>query len=191
MHWLAGRGLSAVVAISAAGSMNSAIKPGELVVVKEIIDMQNRDLLQPAFRRASRAERAYAGGGGWPSRERGGVDRTAAVSPRLTGALETAARKAGVVLHRGSLACAAGPAYETPAEVRALQMTGVDVATMSAAPEVQYAAETGMEVAVLAAITNRCTGIGLERPDHDRVLSVAGEMCATLEDVIFQLVENY
>ena len=51
MRWLAGRGLSSVVAVSAAGSLSGTLHPGELVVIKEIIDLQNRNLLQPAFRR--------------------------------------------------------------------------------------------------------------------------------------------
>ena len=188
MQWLAGRGLSSVVAVSAAGSVNAAIHPGELVIVKEIIDVQNREQLQPAFRSARTGEVPW---GGEPARERGGIGRTAAVSPRLTGALEAAARGAGVVLHRGLLACAAGPAYETASEVRALQLMGVDVATMSAGPEIQYAAELGMEIAIVAAVTNRCTGVGQERPDHGRVLEVAGEMCDTLANVVMQLIENY
>jgi purine nucleoside phosphorylase len=188
MRWLAGHGLSCVVAVSAAGSVNAAIHPGELVIVKEIIDMQNREHLQPAFRTARTGEGQRTGE---PVRERGGVGATAAVSQRLTGALESAARGAGVVLHRGSLACAPGPAYETTSEVSALQLMGVDVATMSAGPEIQYAAELGMEIAIVAAVTNRCTGVGQERPDHVRVLEVAGEMCDGLARVIMQLIENY
>ena len=183
MEWLAGRGLSNVVAVSAAGSLSGHLHPGELVVIKEIIDLQNRGLLQPAFRRLP----ARAGGRTQPAR---GGGRTACISARLSGALEVAARRAGVALQRGVLACGAGPAYETPAEVRALQTAGADVATMSAAPEVQYAAELGMEIAIVAAITNRCTGIGSEPPDHVRVLEIAGTMCRVLEDMLSQVIEK-
>jgi purine-nucleoside phosphorylase len=183
MDWLAGRGLSNVVAVSAAGSLSSSFHPGELVVIKEIIDMQNRDLLQPAFRRL--ADRA----GGRTQPERGG-GRMACVSALMNGALEAAARRAGVALQRGVLACGVGPAYETPAEVRMLQEAGAHVATMSAAPEVQYAAELGMKIAIVAAITNRCTGIGSEPPDHARVLETAEGMCGALEKMLSYVINK-
>jgi purine nucleoside phosphorylase len=184
MQWLARRGFTSVVAISAAGSVRGQLHPGELVVVKDYIDFQNRDLLQPALRNFN----GETGIGTERGRARGA--RASGISPALSDELESAARRAGVALQRGVLACGAGPAYETPAEVRALQLGGADVATMSAAPEVQFAAGLGMEIAIVAAITNRCTGIGVEPPDHLRVLEVAKSMCGSLEKVIWQLIEK-
>jgi inosine/guanosine/xanthosine phosphorylase family protein len=184
MRWLFARGLSSVVAISAAGSLRSTLHPGELVVVKDIVDFQNRDRLQPSFRRVT----ARTDRGRERARENG-RGRSLGVSSSLTEALETAARRAGVVLHRGVLACGLGPAYETPAEVRALQAAGADVATMSAAPEVQFAGELGMKIAVVAAITNPCTGVGPEPPDHQSVLQVAQTMCGGLARLVTQLID--
>jgi purine-nucleoside phosphorylase len=107
----------------------------------------------------------------------------------MMGRLETAAERAGLALRRGTLACGAGPAYESPAEIRALQEIGADVATMSAAPETRYACELGMEIAVVAAITNPGTGIGAEPPDHGRVVQTAESMCGPLGDILTALLE--
>ncbi|MGD8412787.1 MAG: hypothetical protein PVF33_01060 [Candidatus Latescibacterota bacterium] len=191
MRWLAGIGTRDVIGISAAGSVNSSIHPGDLVAVREVIDLQNRDRVTPPFRPSGSAGRNAGRLVNESVSERGAHHGPAAVSPRLTRALEAAAREAGVAMHRGSAASVAGPAYETPSEVSTLQTMGVDVATMSAAPEVQFAAEAGMEIAIVAAITNRCTGVGLERPDHARVLDAAGGMCGALGRVVLQLIGIY
>jgi purine nucleoside phosphorylase len=183
MRWLAARGVSDVVSVSAAGSLCRTLRPGELVVIRGLIDLQNRDSLQPGPRRPRVAD-GFRGEG--PALERGGGGRRAAVSARLTLELEAAARRVGVGLQRGVLACGAGPAYETRAEVGALQAAGADVATMSAAPEAQYASELGMEIAMVVAVTNWCTGIGSESPDHHRVLEEAGRTCGALAALLLQ-----
>jgi purine-nucleoside phosphorylase len=184
MRWLSRRGLSRVVSVSAAGAVTGTIHPGELVIVTDIIDLQNRGLLQPALRDlpANAGRRA-----GHPAHDRAGSGGSARVSPLLTGAVEAAARRAGVGIHRGVVACGAGPAYETAAEVRALEAAGADVATMSAAAEVQYAVDLGMEIAVIAAVTNRCTGVGTDPPDHGQVLAIAATMCDAVAEVLLQL----
>ena len=187
LRWLAGLGTRSVVAVSAAGSLHANLQAGELVVIKDIIDLQNRAFLQPSFRRAPRR--------GAPGFETHVARATSAarrrgLSQQLGGSLEAAARRAGVPVHRGVLACGAGPAYETPAEVRALRRLGADVATMSAAPEVEYAADSGMKIAVVAAVTNPGTGIGPEPPAHDRVVEAGGAMSGDLARILIQWIEN-
>lgn len=178
VRWLSENGIGDVVTVSAAGSVRGAVYPGQLIIIKEIIDLQNRDYLQPRLREG--------GGGDCPDRA---VARSRPVlSSRLARGLEAAAARAGVGLARGTVACVPGPAYESPAEIRALQALGADVVTMSAAPEVQLAAALGMEVAAVAAVTNPGTGIGLEPPNHGRVLEAAAAMSRSLGDVLAELV---
>lgn len=180
MRRLAQWGVGEVVAVSAAGSVRETLHPGQLVVIQEIMDMQNRERLQPHLRGARRSGRS----------DRPPIRLRTRLSARLTRDVEAAAGRAAVSLARGTLACAAGPAYETPAEIRALQAMGVDVVSMSAAPEVELAAEIGMDVAAVAAITNPGTGIGRGRPDHGRVLEVAAAMSGSLADVLAELVDR-
>jgi purine nucleoside phosphorylase len=180
MVWLSGRGVGEVVAISAAGSVRGVYQPGELIVATQVLDLQNRRTV--ARDRAGRAGRGASAGR--PGETRYGP------SPRLQESLESAARRAGVGLQRGVLACGAGPAYETPAEIRALRGMGADVATMSSAPELLSAGELGMEIAIIAAITNPGTGIGQEPPNHVRVLEEASAMCGALGDLLVELIVN-
>jgi purine nucleoside phosphorylase len=151
--------------MSAAGSVHGGIDPGELVVIQEIIDLQNQ-----------------------PGRYPGGGDKVRFHPSRpLTRQLEQAAARARRPFVRGTLACGAGPAYETPAEIFALQCMDADVATMSAAPEAWYGISYGMEVAVIAAVTNRGTGIGHEPPEHALVVNRAELMCLPLGDILLEL----
>ncbi|HRI89077.1 MAG TPA: purine-nucleoside phosphorylase [Candidatus Hydrogenedentes bacterium] len=49
-----------------------------------------------------------------------------------------------------------GPSYETPAEIRSLQVLGGGVVGMSTAPEVHRCNELGIESAVVSVVTNNC-----------------------------------
>ncbi len=168
IDWLKSRGFQDVVTISAAGGVHGGLEPGELVVIQEIVDLQNRPRVYP--RRGGRVRF-------FPSRS-------------LTRSVESAAGRARRAVVRGTLACNAGPAYESPAEIRLLQEMDADVATMSAAPEAQFALSVGMEVAIIAAVTNRGTGISHEPIAHSRVEAVAQSMCESLGDILIELISG-
>jgi len=168
--WLAGKGVTHLVVTSAAGSLRPTLAPGELVLVTGILDLQSR---QPVV----------AG----PSLEGRGA-RDHGVDMALSRRVAAAAGRAGVALRSGVVACLDGPTYETPAEVAFLQAAGADLATMSAAPEIAVAAETGLRVACIGAITNPGTGIGNASVGHNRVLATAAEMAAPLGRIFSELV---
>jgi purine nucleoside phosphorylase len=163
--WLADLGAAELVTISAAGAVGPTLCVGDLVVVDDIIDMQNR-------RRD-------------PS---GSAIRPAAISPGLKRRLERACAAAGIRASRATMVSCAGPAYETPAEVRAIGLMRADVAAMSGAPEIEFGHRAGLDVAALAAVTNRATGVGASRPRHSEVLGAAAGLSRDVAAVIWQLV---
>jgi xanthosine phosphorylase len=171
LRWVADQGANDLVVASAAGSLRSEVHPGEFVVCRDALDLQNRP---PAAGTSARA----------PSRPYSAPR----VDADLTGDVEAAVRRAGVAYSRGTLVCLSGPTYETPAEVEMLQRTGASVVTMSAAPEIVFARDCGMRVAVLAAVTNHATGIGHAAPDHGDVLSRAGELGRKLGRIVRELI---
>jgi purine-nucleoside phosphorylase len=166
-------GASALLVTSAAGALHRSLRPGELVVVRDLIDRQ------------SRAPTPRGGRAGAEARDTGGPTR---LDPGLTAMLERAALAAGVAWQRGTLVCGSGPAYETPAEVVSLQYAGGDVATMSAAPEVAHARRCGLPAAALALVTNPCTGIESAAPSHREVLEAGGRAAGALAAVIRQFI---
>jgi purine-nucleoside phosphorylase len=93
----------------------------------------------------------------------------------LRTALHEAAIAAEVELHEGIYAAVTGPAYETPAEVRALRAWGADAVGMSTAREIQAGVEAGLECAAISCITNRAAGLSSEPLNHEDVLSMASQ----------------
>jgi purine-nucleoside phosphorylase len=110
-------------------------------------------------------------------------------SPRMLAALHEAAVAVGVELHQGIYAAVTGPAYETPAEIRALRIWGGDAVGMSTAREIQAGFEAGLECAAISCITNRAAGLSAEPLNHEDVLSVASrqaERMAALLEMFFR-----
>jgi purine-nucleoside phosphorylase len=173
--WLAGQGVTDLLVTSAAGALRRSLDPGDIVVVHDILDRQNlRGVRADASGAARRPDPRHT--------RRLGVDAS------LTAAVERAALRARVGVQRGSVVCGIGPAYETSAEVGALQMADGDAATMSAAPEIAAAAAAGLRVAAIALITNPCTGIASAAPNHDEVLRTGERASGKLAEIIGQLV---
>lgn len=75
-----------------------------------------------------------------------------------------------MTIHRGVLAAMPGPSYETPAEIRFLEATGVDVVSMSTVPEAIMARYLGMQVAAVAFIANSAAGQTADVVSHRDVL---------------------
>ena len=69
-----------------------------------------------------------------------------------------------------------GPSYETPAEVRALQILGGDVVGMSTAPDAARCKELGIRCAAISVVTNNCcSGQVLTHEDVVRVAKMASQ----------------
>ncbi len=169
---LAELGVDRLVTTSAAGALHGALSPGDLVRVTDVIDLQGARAASGA-RRGARTDSGR---------------RRALLDEDLACALEHAARRRSVAMRRGVLACMAGPAFETAAEVAWLRRIGADVATMSAAPEIRAARRRGLRVAAVAVVTNPATGVGGQAPRHDAVLETAREAAGALADLVADLV---
>jgi purine-nucleoside phosphorylase len=172
---LAERGANLLLVTSAAGSLRRWLRAGDLVVIHDLIDRQNRRL----FSKSTPAHPAAV------LRTRGiTIDREA------TRAFERAATEARVAWQRGTTVCTSGPLYETIADVEAFQYTDADVATMSGAPEVTRANQLGLPVVAVAVVTNPCTGIDAAVPSHEAVLEAGARASLALGLAIRQFISG-
>lgn len=153
--YLARTGIERLLLTSAAGSLRGAHPPGRLVLVDDVIDLQFRAPLPAGDGRAGR-----------PAQR-----RVLSLDSRMGASLRRCAREAAVPLARGVIACLPGPAYETRAEIHSLDRLGVDLVTMSGAPEIAIASGFGIRVAMIALITNWSTGISAKPLGHGEVLA--------------------
>jgi purine-nucleoside phosphorylase len=165
-------GVKTLVLTNAAGAINTAFAPGDLMVIEDHLNLLGNPLLGP---------NEEALGPRFP-------DMSEAYDRGLRDVAEAACRAAGVRSHRGVYVSLPGPSYETPAEIRMFRTMGADAVGMSTVPEVIAARHMGMRVAGLSCLTNMAAGVSDRRLDHRDVLATGERVKAALLEVLARLV---
>lgn len=163
---LAALGCDRLILTNAAGSLRAEMPPGSLMLLSDHI--------------------AFAGTNpliGEPTDARF-VPMTEAHDPALRAALKAAAAAEGVDLPEGVYGWFSGPSFETPAEIRAAQVLGMDAVGMSTVPEVILARFLGLRVAAVSVVTNMGAGLSDESISHDHTKQMAPLGAAKLERVL-------
>ena len=93
-----------------------------------------------------------------------------------------------IELKEGVYAFMQGPQYETPAEVKMLEVLGADAVGMSTVPEVILANQLGMEVLGLSCITNT-TGSGI-KPTHEEVIENADRVADKFKQLVLRIIRR-
>ena len=169
-------GAEVLVQASAAGGVNPRYSPGDLMLVRDHLNIPGLGGLHPLR--------------GLDEPELGPrfLDLKDAYDPSLRRLARQSARQLGLRFHEGVYAMTAGPTYETAAEVRALRLLGADAVGMSTVPETIVACQEGLRVLAIAIITN---SLPSERGvSHAQVLATAqqatGQVGTLLRSVIRQ-----
>jgi 5'-methylthioadenosine phosphorylase len=132
-------GATMLLGVSAVGSLAHRIAPGELAMPEQYFD----------WTRGTR-ERSFFGGG-----VAAHVSTAKPVSSVLVDAVQAAAQRCGVALHRGlTYACVEGPRLGTQAESHFLRGAGCHLVGMTNVPEVFLVREAQMAYATLALVTD-------------------------------------
>jgi purine-nucleoside phosphorylase len=165
-------GIRTLVLTNAAGAINPGFQPGELMILRDHINLIGNPLTGPNEARLGPRfpdmSQAY---------DRGLRERAAA-----------ACAAAGATAHEGVYIAVPGPSYETPAEIHMARTLGADAVGMSTVPEVIAARHMGMRVLALSCLTNLAAGVSAAPLDHRDVLAVAETLKSTLLDVLTRLV---
>lgn len=131
-------GIEYLFVSNAAGGVNFSFKVGDLMVIKDHINLLPNPLIGPNMEEF---------GPRFP-------DMTRPYSPQLCKlATETAAEK-GIELKGGTYLASTGPTYETPAEYKYFRTIGADAVGMSTIPEVIVARHSSIPVFGMSVITN-------------------------------------
>lgn len=145
-----------VLLTNAAGGINPALHPGDFVILRDHVNVVGVNPLMGPHNPD------------WGPRF---PDMSEIYAARLRSVLRAVAGRRGLRVMEGVYAFTAGPAYETPAEIRAYRNMGADVVGMSTVPEAVFAAAAGLEVAGLSLVTNLAAGISPVPLHHEEVLS--------------------
>lgn len=156
-------GVHTLVVTNAAGGVNTGFAPGDLMLIR---DMINYSGLNPLM-----GPNLDAFGPRFP-------DMSRAFDAELMALARRQAQALGLSLREGVYMWFSGPSFETPAEIRMARTLGADAVGMSTVPEVIVARHSGMRVLGISCITNMAAGI-LDQPlNHQEVLEV-GERVRT------------
>jgi purine-nucleoside phosphorylase len=159
-------GAERLLLTNAAGSFRPDIPPGELMLIADHINFSGKNPLI-----------------GEPTDARF-VNMTDAYDPEMRRGLAAAAAAEGLALPEGVYAWYSGPSFETPAEIRALELLGADAVGMSTVPEVILARFLGLRVAAMSIMTNMAAGLSAEVLSHEHTKAMAPLGAAKLERVL-------
>ncbi|MGD2058217.1 MAG: purine-nucleoside phosphorylase [Anaerolineales bacterium] len=165
-------GIETLIVTNAAGAVNPDFEPGELMLIKDHINLigmagqnplrgPNLDEFGPRFPDMSQAyDREYM-----------------AIARRV-------ADQGDVPMNEGVYICLAGPTFETPADLRFLHSIGVDAVGMSTVPEVIVARHGGMRVMGVSGISNKANLDGETITTHEEVLEAGKVIVPRLTKLI-------
>jgi purine-nucleoside phosphorylase len=169
-------GVNTLMLTNAAGSLNTELTPGSLMVISDHINLMG---VNPLI---------------GPNEERFGArfpDLSVAYDPVLQSLVIDEAKAMGLSLRRGVYASLTGPSYETPAEIHMVRTLGADAVGMSTVPEAIVARHMDMRVIGISCITNLAAGVSSRPIDHSQVMEIGervrGQFTELLRRVIGRL----
>ena len=169
-------GAKAVILTNAAGAVNTAYKPGDVMIVSDHIKLtgasplrgKNVDAFGPRF-----------------------FDVTRMYTPELRELARACAEGSGLTVHEGVYMFFTGPQYETPAEIRAARVLGADAVGMSTVTEALTAAHCGMPLLCLSVMTNMAAGV-LDQPlTSEEVLETAMAIAAPFSGYLKRIIGRF
>ena len=166
-------GIEILVVTNAAGGINKEYAPGDFVIIKDHINI-------PSFNPLI-GENMDEMGTRFPNM----VD---AYDPELRTILKEAGNACNLDLREGVYAMMSGPSFETPAEIRMLNVIGADLVGMSTVPEVIAARHCSIRVAGVSLVSNLAAGITGHPLTHTEVNEVAKTREAKFTELMNQFL---
>ncbi|MFW5706879.1 MAG: purine-nucleoside phosphorylase [Bacteroidota bacterium] len=154
-------GITHLFLSNAAGGLNPAFEVGDLMIIKDQINMFPENPL--------RGKNLDELGTRFP-------EMGEPFSKKLIARAKEVARQNNIKFQTGVYVGSAGPTLETPAEYRMFRILGADSTGMSTVPEVIVARHMGIECFGISVITNLAVGEDMDKgTTHDEVQDAAAK----------------
>ncbi|XP_039312682.1 purine nucleoside phosphorylase isoform X2 [Solenopsis invicta] len=173
-------GVTHLIATNAAGGLNPTYKVGDIMIVKDHVNMMgfagnnplqgpNDDRFGPRFPPMNKAYNATLMEIGRQVAEEMGIND---------------------IVHKGVYTCLGGPNFETVAELKMLRMIGVDAVGMSTVHEVITARHCDLTVFTFSLITNQCVTDYEDHGEanHEEVMDVGKARQPILQEFVSRIV---
>ncbi len=179
-------GIKNVILTNAAGSVQTSYKPGDLVLLRDHINLMGTNPLRGTnderfgdrfpdmthiydteFQEIASKEAEKM------AQERFDSGKTKRIEP---------------ILRRGVYCALSGPTYETPAEIRMLRLLGADVVGMSTVPEAIAARHQGLKVLAMSCVSNLAAGMGDDKIHHEEVMEAGQKVANTFKELLERVI---
>ena len=165
-------GAETLLLTNAAGGIRPDLSPGSLMVIRDHISS-----FVPSPLRGKNLEM----GARFP-------DMSAVYSGKIRSIIGGVAKEKGIEVREGVYLQAAGPQYETPAEIQMFARLGADAVGMSTAVEAIAAVHAGMSVGGISCISNFAAGLGKAPLSHAEVKKTAEEAGPRFESLMLGVI---
>ena len=169
-------GIERLIISNAAGSTNANIEAGDIVFIRDHINLQPENPLRG------------------PNDERLGPrfpDMKYTYDRALNAKGLEIARRHGIRAHEGVYLGLQGPNLETPAEYNFFHIIGADLVGMSTVPEVLVARHMELPLLVMSVATNKCYPIEeIRETTVEEVIAVAQSAEPKMRQIVMGLLEE-
>jgi purine-nucleoside phosphorylase len=179
-------GIRNIVLTNAAGSLNSDMLPGSLMIISDHLNCMGVNPL--------RGENDDRFGQRFPDMSSVYDKEFQRIALAEAGAIARERVERGLdkntvdFIHRGVYCALSGPTYETPAEIRMLREFGADAVGMSTVPEAIAARHQGLRVLGISCITNLAAGM-LDQPiNHEEVMETGARVAQIFKELLSRTV---
>jgi purine-nucleoside phosphorylase len=169
-------GVETIVLTNAAGAINPAFEPGDVMLITDHIAMIGMAGMNPL-----RGPNLNEFGPRFP-------DMSQVYDRRLAQMARDEAVHAGIELREGVYCGLSGPSFETPADLRFLRTIGADAVGMSTVPEAIVARHASMHVLGLSGISNKANLDGSTVTTHEEVLEAGRIIVPRMRSLIQRML---
>ena len=179
-------GVKNLILTNAAGSVQTSYKPGDLVLLRDHINLMGINPL-----RGANDERF---GARFPDMTKIYDTEFQDIASKEAHQMAEERFKSGKtksfkpLLRRGVYCGLSGPTYETPAEIRMLRLLGADVVGMSTVPEAIAARHCGLKVLAMSCVSNLAAGMSDDKINHEEVMEAGQKVANTFKELLERVI---
>lgn len=164
-------GIKTLLITNAAGGINKNFVPGDLMLIKDYINLTfENPLIGKAIKASERVTNYFD------------ID--------LMALAKMSALDQKIPIKEGVYCWTKGPSYETSSEIKMMERLGADAVGMSTVPEVMTAVHLGIKVLGISCITNLATGISPTKLSHAEVTETANLVKNNFTELVSRIIVN-
>ncbi len=169
IHVASALGIKILIITNAAGGVNRTLTPGDLMLIKDQINLTFENPLNNINRT---------------------IFRIPLYDLNLQKTILSISSQKNISLREGIYCGIKGPSYETAAEIKMIRKFGADAVGMSTVNEVSLAVTLGIRVLGISCITNMSTGISKHKLSHEEVTDVAKKIEYKFLELISSFIKS-